>query len=158
MRASTIALVLVLGGCAATTGTAYVYTPVVQADARVSGYPAAHYAIPPERPAGDVRVGSFGLTAVQPRVGGPTTTVAHVRLIVANNVDDVPWTIDTREAVLSIGGEGSSRPAFVNTDAGAPPAIQIARGEQGDAVRDPQTLRERVGRECERPWHHRCIC
>ncbi len=96
----------------------------------MSGYPAAHYAIPTDRPTGDVRVGSFGLTAVQPRSGGPTTNVAHVRLIVANNSDEIPWTIDTREAVMVIAGEGNSRPAFVNTDAGTPPVLQIARGEQ----------------------------
>ena len=131
MRASIILLLgSLLGGCAATTTNAYVYTPAVQTDARVSGYPAAHYAIPRDRPAGDVRVGSFGLTAVQPQNGGPTTRVAHVRLIIANNADDVPWTIDTREAVMMIAGEGNSRPAFVNTDAGAPPVVQIARGEQ----------------------------
>lgn len=130
MRASSIALLLGLAGCAATTSSAYVYTPAVQAGARVNGYPAAHYAVPTERPTGDVRVGSFGLTAVRPQSGGPTTTVAHVRLIVANNADDSPWTVDTRDTSMSLATEGSSRPAFVNSDAGAPPIIQIARGEQ----------------------------
>lgn len=132
MRASIILLLGgLLAGCAETATYAYVYTPAVHADARVTGYPAAHYAIPRDQPAGDVRVSSFGLTAVQPQGGGPTTNVAHVRLIIANNTDDVPWTIDTRDPVMIIAGEGNSRPAFVNTDGAAPPPIvQIARGEQ----------------------------
>ena len=128
MRASCIALIILLVGRAETTGMGYAYLPAVPAGARVNGYPAAYYAIPAERPTGDVRVGSFGLTSVQPQAGGPTTTVAHVRLIIANNADDMPWTIDTRDAVMSVAGEGTSRPAFVNSDAGAPPLIQIERG------------------------------
>lgn len=132
MRASSLVLLLAtaLTGCATATSASYVYRPAVQVDARANGYPAAYYSIPFERPVGDVRVGSFGLSAVQPQGGGPTTRVAHVRLIVANNADDVPWTVDTRDAVLSIPGEGSSRPAFVNTDAGVPPVVQIVRGDQ----------------------------
>jgi len=126
-------MLLVLGGFiagCATTSVAYVYRPAVRMDASVSGYPAASYAIPTDRPTGDVRIGSFGLTEVQPQGGGPTTRVAHVRLVVANNTDEIPWMVDTRDAVVAIAGEGTSLPAFVNTDAGNPPLVQIARGEQ----------------------------
>lgn len=130
MRASSIAFILALAGCAATTGASYVYTPAALANARIGDYPAAYYAVPTERPTGDVRVGSFGLTAVQPRGGGPTTMVAHARLIIANNADEIPWIVDTRNAVMSIANEGSSRPAFVNTDAGVPPVVSIARGDR----------------------------
>lgn len=130
MHTTTLGLLSPLAGCAATTGTAYLYAPAVHANARLGDYPAAYYPIPADRPTGDVRMASFGLTAVQPQGGGPTTNVAQVRLIVTNNVDDVPWMLDTRDATLSLLQEGSSRAAFVNTNAGTPPVIQIARGEQ----------------------------
>jgi hypothetical protein len=122
-------LLVILGGCVATTPR-YVYQPAMQATAQASGYPAAHYTIPPVDPTGDVRVASFGFTEVQAQGGGPSTSVMHVRMIVANNRDDSPWTIDTREIVATVAGEGGSRPAFVNTDAGAPPIVQVSRGEQ----------------------------
>jgi hypothetical protein len=52
-------------------------------------------------------------------------------MVVANNTDDVPWSLDTREILATLGGEGTSRPAFVNTDAGTPPVIKIARSQRG---------------------------
>lgn len=130
MRASSLGLLLLLAGCAATTSAAYLYAPAVHANARVGSYPAAYYSIPLDSPTGDVRVVSFGLTTVQPQRGGPVTNVAQVRLIITNNVDDIPWTVDTRDAILAIAGEGDSRAAFVNTDAGAPPIVQVGRGKQ----------------------------
>ena len=110
---------------------AYLYRPAVQANAQASGLPAAHYSIPPTEPKGDVRVASMGVTEIQEQGGGgQKVKVLHVRMIVANNSDETPWTVDTRNVQITIGPEGRSRPAFVNTDGGAPPVVQVARGEQ----------------------------
>lgn len=121
-------LVLLATGCVAPAQ--YVYVPAVRADAQASGVPAAYYPIPRDRPTGDVRVATFGLTDVAPQRGGPAVPVLHVRMLVANNADPAAWSVDTQAIVATIAGEGTSQPAFVNTDAGAPPSVLVARGQQ----------------------------
>src|SRR5262245_41933122 len=117
-----------MSGCG--TSDAYIYQPTEQASAMLEGRPAARYAVPPERPTGDVRVTSFGIPEVEPRPGGPRVKVLHARLVVANNLDDTPWTADTRHQYAWIEGEGKARPVFANSDAPGAPIKTIARGEQ----------------------------
>ncbi len=122
-----IAAGLLAAGCAEQQ---YVYEPAVNAKAQMRGFPAAYYNIPTANPTGDVRLASFGVAQVRSSRGGGKVSTIEVRMIVANNSDSTPWTIDTREVMLSIQGVGQSRPLFVNTDAGKPPILSIARGQR----------------------------
>src|SRR5262249_25656062 len=119
--------VLAFAGSAVTRAYAY------QAETTIptaEGVTPAQYPIPPGNPAGDVRLTTFGITKATPQDGGSAVSVLHVRMIIDNKSDSQPWTLDTRSVLASISGEGQSRPAFVNTDAGTPPTLQIAKGQQ----------------------------
>jgi hypothetical protein len=110
----------------------YVYQPVVSTSAAVAGRPASYYTIPPEAPRGDVRIATFGFVDIHPRNAdeGAVIRGLHVRMIVANN-SNAPWTVDTRDQMLSLPGRGESRPAFVTVDAGAsPPTVVVPSGEK----------------------------
>src|SRR5207302_5348448 len=89
--------------------------------------PAARYAIPAERPTGEVLIASPGLTAM-PEADGRTPAL-FVRMVVTNNSDETPWTLDTREQFAFIGGEKQS-PSFVNGAKPPETALQIPRGEK----------------------------
>lgn len=121
-------LVLLAAGCAASGE--YLYVPAAGANAASSGYPAAYYAEPRDHPTGDVRLATFGLTDIATERGAPAMPVLHVRMIVANNADPAAWSIDTQTVIATIAGGPPTRPALVNTDAGAPPLLQIVAGEQ----------------------------
>jgi hypothetical protein len=115
------ALVVGLAACAGS----YVYQPAENATARISGQVAARYPIPPESPRGEVRVASFGVTKLED--AGRTL---HVRMVVENNGDD-PWTVDTREQLITIPGEGQSRPLYANTASDDLPIVQVdPRGQR----------------------------
>ena len=107
MRAAAMGLMLLVAGCAGTGP--YYYEPAA-ANAQVGGIPAVDYPVPPGQPRGDVRVVSFGVTDLQSQAGGQTTPVLQVRLLVSNTGDDAPWTIDTRQILAVIGGEGNGGP------------------------------------------------
>jgi hypothetical protein len=107
----------------------YIYRPAEQATANVGGLPAARYGIPPERPLGTVLIASSGLA----RVGfgdGAEQRMLAVRMVVSNNTDDVPWTVDTREQRAIVLGAGESRPVYANADGGLSPLLQVARGKK----------------------------
>jgi hypothetical protein len=117
-------LAILLGGCAEHH---YIYRPAQQATASVGPLPAARYAIPAERPAGEVLVASSGLTELP---GAETRTPAlFVRMVVTNNSDDTTWVVDTAQQQAVIGGEKQS-PAFVNTYNQKQPSLEIPRGEK----------------------------
>jgi hypothetical protein len=120
-------LVLLAAGCGGVEQ--YLYQPTTP-NTTVSGLPAVDYPIPTGQPRGDVRVVSFGVVHLQPQSDAEEAHVLQVRLIVTNAADDAPWTIDTRQIVLGLEGEGQSRPALVNADAGSPPLLEIPRGQQ----------------------------
>jgi hypothetical protein len=113
-----------LVGCAESR---YIYRPAQQATATVGNLPAARYAIPAERPTGEVLIASPGLTAM-PEADGRTPAL-FVRMVVTNNSDDTPWTVDTRQQFAFIGGEKQS-PSFVNGAKPQETALQIPRGEK----------------------------
>lgn len=112
-------------GCAARPQT--VYAPE-RADAWLDGYPAQRVAVPPERPDGDVRVASFGITTMR-LDGRVDVDVLHVRMILDNQGDERPWRVDVREQLVHIPGEGRSRPMLVNTD-GDLPIIEVPRRQR----------------------------
>jgi hypothetical protein len=125
-----VSLVLTSPGCS--SQKPYVYGPE-QATVWVDGYPGAAHPVPPEEPQGEVRVASFGITKITPSEGAAALRALHVRMVVLNNGDDTPWTIDTREQEVAIEGEGRSRAAYVNTDQSGLPMVTVPR-------RDKRTL------------------
>src|SRR5689334_5623664 len=114
MRASWASSIF-LASCvlAACAEDEYIYRPAEQATANVGGLPAARYGIPPERPLGTVLIASSGLA----RIGfgdGAEQRMLAVRMVISNNTDDVPWTVDTREQRAIVLGAGESRPVYAN--------------------------------------------
>src|SRR5262245_31046046 len=126
---------LLLGLAACASSTPYVYTPE-RASVNVDGMPGADHAIPPEAPEGDVRVASFGVTELAPAPGAAQIPVLQVRMIVSNNGDPTPWSIDTRAQEIEIQGEGRSAPLYVNGDQPGSPAPQITVGEREQKTLD----------------------
>lgn len=109
-------LAVAMTGCAASAS--YLYTPT-PATHWASGYPSAVVAIPPDAHQGTVDLSSFGITELQPE-GGGAIPMLHVRMIVENDGDATPWTLDAGDQVLEIPGEAQRRPVFVNSDVQLP--------------------------------------
>lgn len=114
-------LAMLVAGCAPLN--AYVYVPAAGASAQASGYPAAYYSLG----TGAVRVASFGVFDVS--ASAASMPVLHVRLLVANNADATPWTLDTR-SIVAVLASGRAQAAFVNSDAGTPPLLEIVAGDE----------------------------
>lgn len=121
-----LGLATIAAGCAAPQ---YTYLPAEQATATVAGKVAARYALPPESPRGTARITSPGIVDMRSRTGQTIRTV-QIRMVIANNNDQGPWVLDTREQFLAIPGQGESRPAFVNTNENKAPVIEIAPGQE----------------------------
>jgi hypothetical protein len=115
-----------LGGCA----HHYYYQPAERDLVPVNGSAGARYPVPPERPDGEVRVATFGLQDLRPSTGGFLMPALHVRLLVSNNGDATPWSVDTRQVLMDIAGEGSSPAVYVNSDLGNLPVVTVGKGEQ----------------------------
>ena len=107
----------------------FIYRPTEQATATVDGLPAARYEVPPERPVGNVLVASPGVVEAKFQ-SGVTSHLLSVRMVIENNQDDTPWTVDTREQRAIVQGAGDSAPAYVNTDGQSPPILEVLRGEK----------------------------
>ena len=90
--------------------------------------PAARTPIPQEAPQGAVEVASYGITRLHP--SGSSIPVLHVRMVVTNDGDDIPWQLDTREQYVEIQGEGRSRAMYVNSDIQTLPVVTIGRHER----------------------------
>src|SRR6185436_13854360 len=107
----------------------FLYSPAEQATASIDGFPAARYAVPPERPLGTVLVASPDVVDMK-FDNDVKTRMLSVRVIVANNQDNNPWKIDTREvrAVLKDGGE--TAPTYVNAERQPLPIVEVRRGEK----------------------------
>jgi hypothetical protein len=118
-----------LAGCAI-PGSQYVFRPTEQVNSTIAGYPASHYKVPPEEPRGEIDITSFGITRMQVVEKGPISRLLHVRMVVSNASDAGPWTIDAREQLLSVTGEGQSRPAYVNTDVRSLPLVLVEPRQQ----------------------------
>lgn len=121
---SWVVVVALIGvaGCGADT---YVYSPE-SPDVTVDGYPGARYSVPPERPNGEVRVASFGITGL--RLDPETRQdVIHVRLIVDNQGDSTPWRVDVREQWLQLPSGQRVRPMGVNATETGLPIVTVPR-------------------------------
>ena len=106
----------------------YYYTPQVS-NAQQNGLPASRIDIPPEQPNGSVQITSGGIAQVKPDAGGKVDVI-HVRMVVSNDNDPTPWTVDTSQQILEIPKLGRSAPLFANSDARTMPKIVVARGER----------------------------
>jgi hypothetical protein len=144
--AASSGLVAIAGmlGCAGTSD--YIYTPDV-ANATAGGLPATRTPIPQEKPQGAVEVVSYGVTEL--RRDSLKIPALHVRMIVTNDGDDTPWTLDTTQQLVALPGEGQSRAMYVNSDVGTLPNVTIAKRERRvldfyfplpDTARDPAHL------------------
>lgn len=125
-----LALPALLLGASCAAEIPYFYRPAVPSLTDTEGHATAVYPIPPERPEGEVRLYSFGVVELETTPGAGKFPALHARLVVANNGDGTPWTLDTREVFLDIPNEGSAAAIYANTDVGAMPTVNIARGER----------------------------
>lgn len=125
-----VLLILATIAAAGCAGREYLYRPSTASVAYSAGYPSAVYPLPPERPEGEVRVLSFGVTHLEPGDKAPSVPALHTRLLIANNGDAQGWTLDTREVFLEIAGAGASSAIYANSDRGGMPLVTVARGEQ----------------------------
>jgi hypothetical protein len=116
---------LTLGACAEGN---YLYRPAQQATATVSGLPAARYAIPAERPQGEVLVVSSGVTEIKPN--NTEMRALFVRVVISNNSDEAGWRLDTRKQMAVIAGQSPVAAAYANTFGQPLPVVEIARGEK----------------------------
>jgi hypothetical protein len=116
-------------GCSSSAN--YLYRPEQNALATMAGRPAALYQIPPESPRGDVQIAALGIAKIHlRREEDGEVRVMHVRMIVNNNDDDGPWTVDTREQIGILSGAGRSRPAFAATSTRQAPTVAIPMAEK----------------------------
>ncbi len=122
-----LASVLVACGLGACATTDYAYAPDIP-NSVAAGMPAQSIAIPQEAPQGTVQITSYGIAALSP--SGTTMPALHVRMIVANDGDAVPWTIDTSKQLVEIAGEGQSGPLFANADVPTLPVVAIAQHQR----------------------------
>ena len=106
----------------------YVYRPDTANAFTSAGLPAERTPIPQERPQGAVEVTSYGTTLLEQ--GPASVPVLHARMIVTNDGDDTPWTLDTRRQTLSIANEGNATPLYANADVQSLPNLTIAKGER----------------------------
>lgn len=121
-----LAWTLLVAGCAAGAG-GYVYWPQ-DGTYWTDGYPAALARVPRDRPTGTVETTSFGIVELVPD-GGARTPALHVRLVIANNLDAMPWIVSARDQRLALPGLEAVAPIAVNSDI-ALPSLTIGRHEQ----------------------------
>jgi hypothetical protein len=124
---SRVAFLGVAGLLACSETSSYVYQPSAPND-NLHGLPAERIGIPQEAPQGTVEVASYGVTNLRTNDG--EIPVAHVRMVVSNESDATPWTIDSRKQMLEIAGEGRSRAIYVNSDRDSLPVLSITQRER----------------------------
>jgi hypothetical protein len=121
-----LSLSLLVAACESTRR--YAYRPAVSTSAVLEGHPAALHRIPPNAPAGDVRIATLGLADIratgEDEDAEEETRALHLRMVVSNDAD-VPWSLDTREQRVALPGDGDSPPAYATADGPTPPIITI---------------------------------
>jgi hypothetical protein len=127
MRA-TLIVSFVLGstvlGCAATSP--FVYPPEEQASASIEGRAAARYGVPPQAATGSVRVALFGVKELRVE-GSRPLAVLHARIVIANDTDQTPYSVESSHLYASI-GQARLAPALVKTEGAC--GAGVARGER----------------------------
>jgi hypothetical protein len=118
-----VVLGLLSVGCVTPT---YVYRPAQSSGATASGLPVAHTPIPPDRPTGSVGVVALGVEDLPTEEG--EVPVLRTRILVANDEDEAPWTLDVRDVRAEMGGAGPQGAAFVNAPSEEMPVLSVHRG------------------------------
>jgi hypothetical protein len=118
-------MILIGALVAACTDTPVYYYAPEQAAVRRAGMPTRIEKIPPEAPQGTIAISSQGLTR-----GQRGELALHVRLVVSNEGDDQPWSVDVREQMVEVANVGRSQPQFANAGIQSLPTLSVARREQ----------------------------
>lgn len=105
------------------------FRPMGPVSAGEAGFPASRYQLPPDAPRGEVYVTSFGTRELDAGDGGRSQLI-HVRLAVANQSSDAPWSVDPGQQTLSAPGGAPQRPDFMEVDGKQGTSTAIAKGER----------------------------
>jgi hypothetical protein len=119
------ALSLAAVGCGSTR---YGYRPAAVSVSNEAGYPASHYVVPAQAPAGEAFVTSFGTRDLGEGAGGKQ--LIHVRLAVANQSSPTVWSIDPAQLTLAAPGGSPQRPDFMEIDGRQNGSTDIPRGQR----------------------------
>jgi hypothetical protein len=106
----------------------YGFRPVGPVTTAEAGFPASHYAIPPESPRGEVFVTSFGTREIDAG-GGARSQLVHVRLAVANHQGETSWTVDPAQQLL-MAGAAPQHPDFLEIDGRSGGSTTVDRGQK----------------------------
>ena len=109
---------------ACSTTPNYYYAPQ-QAQVVRGGMPAHVEKIPSEAPQGTIEVSTVGIAQ-----GQRGERALHVRLAVANEGDEAPWTLDIRQQQVDVPGAGRAQPQSANAGDAALPTISVPRRER----------------------------
>jgi hypothetical protein len=118
---------LCIASSACASDASYIFSPVEPSTVRLGNFTAARHPLPPEAPVGELLVTSFGLVESQDEDG---SAALHVRLVASNTTSDAPMTLDTRDVMVEIAGEGTSRAMAVSAERDGLPSVVIPRGER----------------------------
>jgi hypothetical protein len=114
-------------GCAHSEG--YGFRPMGPVTAGEAGFPASRYQLPPDAPRGEAYVTSFGTRELDAGDGARSQLI-HVRLAVANQSSDAPWSVDPGQQTLSAPGGAPQRPDFMEVDGKQGSSTAIPRGQR----------------------------
>ncbi len=128
MRAAMLGLGLLLVGCLGANQD--LFYPAA-ANSRLGRHPAVTYALPAAAPLGDVQITSLGETEIRPGSAAKEEEVA-VRLVVENDSDVRPWSVDLRRVALTFVGDHATGPveAEIEGQGSQSPIVWVARGQQ----------------------------
>jgi hypothetical protein len=119
-----------LSSCA--TSQDYRYKPIENEHLVVGDQKGAIYKIPsPEKPEGEVRILSYGVTDLGKYRDLPDIRTMHVRMTIKNQ-QTKNWSLIAGDQILILPREGRSRPAYANTDVDQKklPEVIVKPGEQ----------------------------
>ncbi|MBK8259075.1 MAG: hypothetical protein IPK82_41260 [Polyangiaceae bacterium] len=125
-RSVGLVLPLVLVGCSVPS---YSYR-AVNAPSSVRVEPTVFATqLPPEKPAGSVRVEALGMEDVSTSDG--ESPALRTRVTLVNQDDPVAWTLDVRDVVGEFGSWGATAPGLVNGAMKDLPIVAAERGTSG---------------------------
>jgi hypothetical protein len=106
-----------------------VYRPSEELTAVAGDVPAARYPITGEARRGEALIAATGI--VQPRLAsGQHAAYLAVRIVVDNDDDDAPWTLDLRQQRVTFPALGTLAPAYVDSDGRDLPLLVVAPGRK----------------------------
>jgi hypothetical protein len=122
-----LAISIAAVGCAHSERTGF--RPMGPVSSGEAGFPASRYQLPPDAPRGEAYVTSFGTRELDAGEGARSQLI-HVRLAVANQSSDAPWSVDPGQQTLSAPGGAPQRPDFMEVDGKQGSSTAIPRGQR----------------------------